>query len=538
MRRILFLLPVFSWWCSGIFAQDVTEAFNLSNMNVKGTARSMGFGNALGSVGADFSTVSVNPAGLGIYHSSEIMATPSLKINATTSNYTGVSTGDNTTNFNFNNLGLVLTNNAPGRWPHHSKWKSVSFAFGFNRVADFNNNYTYSGQNNTSSASQLFESDANQNKNGALASGPGSSYGYLGFQSYLLDTNANGQFYTIVPFTNGISQLKSSHISGGINEMSFSLGGNYNEKLMLGISVGIPFINYQNSYYYQESLINPNSANNPGNFQSFTYSQDLSITGFGLNAKLGAIYKISDNIRVGAAFHTPTYYSINDVSSPGIINNKNTGDSSIAVTVDNGSVLQNQFNYNFVTPWKGIISGTFLFHKIGFVTADVEYVDYSTMRYIFPSGIDYNANVPFQEEADQINQQIRKTYKAAMNFRLGAEYRVTSIFMVRAGVGYYGNPYTAYGQTVNNPWYTNQHKDLSLGAGLRLNRFFADIAVVHSMYTAHEQPYTIDYTGVISSAAPAAIPSAKIDYSTNNVALTLGMKLKQDNGRRRGRHYY
>ena len=525
MYRSISLVSLAILTSSLVHAQDVTEAYNLSNMSVQGTARSMGFGNALGSVGGDFSTVSVNPAGLGIYRSSELMATPSLKINGTSSSYTGVTTNDNTTAFNFNNIGIVLTDVAHRRRRARSNWQSVSFAFGFNRLADFNNNYTYTGQNNTSSASLAFESDANLNKSNAISTPPGSGLGYMGFQSYLLDTNTSGQFYSIVPFTNGVSQLKSSHITGGINEMSFSLGGSYRDKLLLGISIGVPFINFQNSYYYQESLQNPGAANNTGNFQSFTYSQDLSITGYGLNAKLGAIYKITDFIRVGAAFHTPTYYSINDVSNPSIVTNKTTSDSSFALTVDNGGTLQNQFSYNFVTPWKGVISGTFLLKNIGFLTADIEYVDYSTMRYIFPSGIDYNLNVPFQEEADQVNQQIKKIYKSTVNFRLGAEYRVTPIFMVRAGAGYYGNPYTAYGQTTNNPWYTNQHVDLSVGAGLHQGRFFADVALVHGMYTVYQQPYSVDYSGVISSS-PATIPTAKTTYSTNNVALTLGMKLR------------
>src|ERR1017187_3397559 len=86
-------------------AQDVREAYNLSNLTVQGTARSMGFGNALGSVGGDFSSLSVNPAGIGIYRSSEISFTPSLKINSATGDYAGTTTSDNNTRFGINNFG-------------------------------------------------------------------------------------------------------------------------------------------------------------------------------------------------------------------------------------------------------------------------------------------------------------------------------------------------------------------------------------------------------------------------------------------------
>jgi len=514
-------------------AQDVHEAYNLSDLSVQGTARSMGFGNALGSVGGDFSSVSVNPAGLGIYRSSELSLTPSLKINGTSSEYTGATMSDNSTRFNFNNFGIVLTNAPKGKRYDHRNWKTVSFALGMNRVADFNYNYTYTGKTNSSSASQVFESDANLNPGNATTIN--NSYGSMGYQSYLLNQNAAGQFATIVPFTGGVNQLKSNQITGGINEYTMSLGGNYKEKLMLGITIGIPVVNYQSNYYFQESLAEGNTSPNPSGFQSFNYNDNVNVNGAGVNAKLGAIYKFSDIFRIGAAFHTPTYYSINDLSSPGITTSRYNGDS---VATLGGWGLQNEFNYHFTTPWKGVLSATIMLNTFGFITADYEYVDYSTMRYMYPGGIDFNTNLPFQEEADQINQEIKKTYKGASNFRLGAEGRITNTFMVRAGFGYYGNAYTPYGQSTANQYYTTQRIDLSLGAGLHFRRFFSDVAIVHSMYTGYEQPYTIDYSGVVSSTTPATIPTAKINYGINNVALTVGMKFDTRSGDSRRYHHH
>ncbi len=75
-NRGFVLLPALLIGSLGASAQDITEAYNLSNLTVQGTARSMGFGNALGSVGGDFSSLSVNPAGLGVYRSSEFTLTP------------------------------------------------------------------------------------------------------------------------------------------------------------------------------------------------------------------------------------------------------------------------------------------------------------------------------------------------------------------------------------------------------------------------------------------------------------------------------
>ena len=497
-------------------AQDIKEAYNLSNLTIQGSARSMGFGNTLGSVGGDFSSLSVNPAGLGIYRSSEFTITPSLRINGTSSDYLGTTTAENNTHFNINNFGLVFTSAPKGKRYEQRSWKAVSFAFGMNRSADFNYNYSYSGKNTTSSGSQVFESDANQYPGDAAASaGPSSALGYMGAQSHLLNYNPNNPtmpYATIVPFSGGVNQLKSTQVNGGINEYLFALGGNYKEKLMLGVTIGIPTVNYHSSSYYTETLSPDNTVSNPYGFNSFNYNQSLDITGTGINAKIGAIYKINDNFRIGAAFHTPTYYSISDVYTPAITTTRSDS-GSFTLSVDNGALAQNQFDYTFTTPWKGVLSATYIFNKLGFITADYEYVNYSTMRYRYPA--DQNGN-SLQAQQDAMNLDIRNTYKAASNFRLGAEGRLGKYFMLRLGFGYYGNPY----KTTD---YNAQRIDVSGGFGFHFHHFFTDLAIVHSMYQVEEQPYSIDYSGVISSGA-ATIPTATTSYSINNLAMTVGVK--------------
>lgn len=504
-------------------AQDIREAYNFSNLTTQGTARSMGFGNALGSVGGDFSSLSVNPAGLGLYRSGELTLTPSLRMNATSSEYIQNTTSDNNTRFNFNNFGLVFTSAPKGKRYEHRSWKAVSFAIGMNRVADFNTDYTYTGKNTNSSGSQAFESDANMNNLDPTVLD--NSLGSQGFQSYLLDT-VGGKYKSIVPFSGGVLQTKSSHTTGGIDEYTFSLGGNYKEKLMLGITIGVPVVNYHNSSYYSETLSPDNNVANPGGFSYFNTSQTLDITGAGINAKIGAIYKVNDILRLGLAFHSPTYYSLHDVSSPAITTVHS--DTSVTLSVDNGYLNRNVFDYNLSTPWKGVLSATIMLNKFGFITADYEYVDYSSMRYVFQDGIDQNG-VPFQQEADAINQSIKKSYQGASNFRLGGEGRISKHFMARLGFGYYGNAYSSYGESTANAPYSTQRIDLSAGVGFRFNHFFTDLGFVHSMYQGYEQPYNVVYNdgkgnNYVYSGAATTVPTAKIDYALNNLAWTVGVK--------------
>lgn len=495
-------------------AQDLREAYNLSNLTVQGSARSMGFGNALGSVGGDFSSLSVNPAGLGIYRSSEFTLTPSLRVNGSSSQYLGTTTMDNNARFNISNFGLVFTSAAKGKRYERRAWKAVSFAFGMNRTADFNYNYTYTGKNTTSSATQVFESDANQYPGDASGTGPSGAPGYIGFQSYLINQNSAGQYFSIVPFSGGINQLKSVSITGGISEYVFSLGGNFKEKLMLGITLGIPSLRYLRNSTYSETVSSDNNASNPYGFSSFNYNQHLDISGTGFNAKIGAIYKITDELRVGAAFHTPTFYSITDIYTPSIASAHNDTVVALYVGENQGDLQQNQFDYTFTTPWRGVLSATYLFKKLGFITADYEYVNYSSMRYRYP--VDYLAS----EQA--MNQDIKNTYQGASNFRLGAEVRLGKYFMVRAGGGYYGNPYKVSG-------YNAQRIDINGGVGFHFHHFFTDLGFVHSMYQSQEQPYSVDYgvyNGIPSvvSGPAATIPTATTNFSLNNIALTIGAK--------------
>jgi hypothetical protein len=506
-NRRLIILPAFLFGMYTASAQDVAEAFNLSNLTVQGTARSMGFGNALGSIGADFSSLSVNPAGIGIYRSSELTFTPSLRVNTASSQYQGTTTLDNNTHFNINNFGIVLTSAPKGKRYDKHNWKAISFGFGMNRTADYNRTYSYSGVNRNSSVTQAFESDAN-----AFDVSTINTLGYIGWEGYLIDSipGTHTQYKSVVPFQGGITQLKSLTEHGRVNEYVLSLGGNYREKLMLGATLGLTGINYESTSYYSEEIAPGNTAPNPQNFNSFSYQQALQVSGGGVNLKLGGIYKITDYLRVGAAFHTPTIYNVTDILNPlvnSFVNNQQT-----MLSVGNGALQQNQFDYSFASPWRGILSATFILKGVGFVTADYEYVGYNSMRYIYPESDGYGYS--YQREEDLINQNIRNTYQSTSNFRVGAEALITKYFMVRAGFGYYGNAFK------NG---NSERLDFSGGVGFHFRHFFTDLALVHSSYQQQAQPYSVDYNYVISGA-PAIVPTATTDFGSNNIAWTVGLK--------------
>ena len=115
-----------------LMAQDEHDAIRYGTTQNFGTARGIGIGSALGSIGGDFSTISVNPGGLGVYRKSELSFSPSFAVNNNEASYFGSGTSLRDNKFNFSQFGLVLTK-AESEYQRKKKWRAGSFAIGMNR---------------------------------------------------------------------------------------------------------------------------------------------------------------------------------------------------------------------------------------------------------------------------------------------------------------------------------------------------------------------------------------------------------------------
>lgn len=470
-------------------AQEESDVLKYSQLSPQGTARSMGFGSALGSVGADFTSLSVNPGGIGMYRKGEMTFTPSVKVNSVTGSYLGNRSSDDVSQFNVNNFGLVFTSAPKGKRYEKSKWKSTSFGIGFNKLADYNRTYNYQGRNsgpNSSSVSELFAADANS---GGDILNP-DHYAYLGYKSYLINPDSVNGYYTVVPWQSGINQGRSVLEKGRYNEWAISLGGNYMEKLLIGATIGIPTVRYRREANVTES---PIDANNPFDFQNLDLGEVLTTRGTGLNLKLGFIYKPTDQFRFGGAIHTPTWFNMTDDYSNTLSAVSQGYETSIAPTPFIS-------NYSLTTPWRGVVSATGMIGKVGFITADYEYVGYNTGRY---SVDDVNLE-------RYLNKYTRTNYKGASNVRIGGEVRPAEMVSLRVGFGYYGSPY-------KNSAMKGERIDLSAGIGFRFQQMFLDFGFVNSSFETKEQPYVLPYNGV-------TVPTASLKHSMNNAALTIGFK--------------
>jgi len=481
MKKINIIIAIFTLITFSVKAQNEIDALRYSNIDFGGSARFVALGGAFGALGADISTLSTNPAGLGVFRNSEFSFTPSIYTSKTSSKYLDKTREDIKYNFNFGNIGFASTYKL--RRPHDEGkgWEYFNFGFSVNRCANFNNRYLIEGNNFENSLMTDYLARAQ----GKLVGDLNPFDTELAFNTYLIDSiDATGNYFSAVPVNGGVKQSKSITTSGSMNEMVIALAGNYNDQFYIGGTIGFPFIRYYEQSTYREVDIDTLS-----NFKSFSLSEDISTVGSGVNFKLGMIFRPVDYVRLGVAVHTPTFFTLKDNYSRTLSSEFDDGRSYLAST-PNG-----RFNYELNTPMRLIGSIGFVIGEFGLISADYEFVDYSEARL---RAKDYK----FFEE----NDAIQSNYRAHNNLRFGGELRLEPITL-RGGYAIHGSPFKS---GIND----GQKTSVSFGLGLREKDYYMDIAYVYSKATEDYYLYN-----------PLLAKPVTNTFNTNSILLTLGVKL-------------
>lgn len=478
--------------CNFIYAQIPEDVIRYSFYPQNGTARSMAIGGAMGSLGGDINAIFVNPAGLGNYKTGEFVFTPGFLMNNNKVDFRQTKSSSKKSVFGLGPIGFVF-----GTGSRYNTKTSQAFSLAFTQNASYNNSVQYEGLNNFSSyTEQWAEQVAKSGQTiDAILNDPQYAYGSApALYTYLVDTfringgvQVRGLPENILDAGQALRQRNSIDTKGGQYEFALGYAMNKNDKFQFGFSVGIPIMHYESSTSFSE---NDTSANKANGFDSFTYTDDFSTTGAGINLKMGVMFKPTEHIRLGVALHTPTYMvSLKDKRTTSL--KANTENYEGAHEVSSLTFTDNQpgeSKYSLLTPLKVMVSGSYVFREIedvrkqkGFITADIEYVNHRGSRFS-------SANeAPTPDEKSyytSLNNVIKDQYKGNFNFRLGGELKFNTI-MGRLGFAYYTNPYKEAELKANRML-------LSGGLGYRNKGFFIDLTYVHSINKDVNFPYRLE----------------------------------------------
>ena len=451
MRKQVVILVL--WLICGMsVAQNETDAFRYSQYSPTGTARYSSLSGAIGAYGADFTCLSANnPAGLGLYKRSEITITLAVPYTKITSDYNGERLSERKYGFTLNNLGFVGTFSNSD-----NAWKKVQFATGLNNLAQYKGTSIIVGPNigGIAGTTNFFDH---------VARHPGLMPGLENDAHYynlMKDGYSNVNDY--------FNQMKIIETNGYLNEYIFSLGCNYDDKIFLGATIGVPFFNYTQRATYTESRNNY--------YDSLIIRNDFKSRGTGVNLKLGIIYQPAKFVRLGAAFHTPTFYPKVRESYEDYFEIKGVYSSRDSLCYDVIGPLYEKyggvFDYQLFTPYHAIANLAFIFKTVGFINVDYDFTDYS-MSHLSGQGF------------IGANKSIEEHYQGVHTIRAGGEVNISKIAL-RLGYSYSTNPYKNVEYIIDADGTYKKldgtYQSFSAGIGYKSRVFFADFAYMYRYF--------------------------------------------------------
>ncbi|MEX2511451.1 MAG: outer membrane protein transport protein [Cyclobacteriaceae bacterium] len=437
------------------------DALRFSQHPNTGSARISGLGGTQNALGGDISNIHGNPAGLGFFQKSEFSFTAAYTDWNAHTQFLNQPTDHHTTNFSLPNLGAIFSRaKAP---LEVGDWRGGAFGISINRQSSYNHQYGYVANSPNEGSVLNFYADLFEavGVEGAIPTEA------LYFDAFLINPSNNG--YNISPNATGQLVINESvENEGNMTQVSFSYGGNFKNKFFLGASLGINTLTSRSTKTYEETFSN-SSGSNPNLFSSL--QQNLFLDGSGINLGLGVIYKPLDELNLGLNFKSPSWIRVNDEYDADIIADFNPPyQDPVEGTIPDSNVETDVFvgSYTLRTPMKIGAGLTYFFEKKGFITADANYLDYSTAH------LRSNSFNPSQDNAD-----IDASYGKTINYSVGGELR-HKIFRLRAGYAYYGDPFR------DSSNLDRSSTQITGGLGVKLSGFSLDFGLVSNNFNSKQ----------------------------------------------------
>lgn len=497
MKKNLLLYLVAGLTFSTIHSQEIKDAMRYSQSELHGTSRFTAMSGAFGALGGDLSSINVNPAGSAVFNNNQFAATMGNYDTKNESNYFGASTSASESTFDLNQAGGVFVFKT--RNPNNDL-KKFSMSINYESTNNYDNSMFSAGISPLNSVANYFLSYANgvplgliKNTNYAyLDNGPQQAYlGYYGFiinpvsenddknVAYTSNVRPGGNYY----------QENSTYSSGYNGKLIFNSGLQYKDFLYFGLNLNSHFTDYvQNTNFYES---NNNTLDLNDRVKSLNFSNSLHTYGAGFSFQVGAIAKLTNEMRLGFAYESPTWYNLQDELSQRLTSISSNITGTLPPDVVDPFVINYYAPYDLRTP--GSLTGSFayIFGKSGLISLDYKYKDYSCTEFS-------PTNDPYYRG---LNSAMHNALGSSNEVRVGAEYKIQK-FRLRGGYRFEGSPY-------NDSATIGDLNSFSGGLGYNFGSIKLDFSYVNVHSTSQNQFFSQGFT-----------ESARINTSKNNFTMT------------------
>ena len=506
MKRLL--VAMLGLVCApALLAQDFTDALRYGQEYQNGSARFQAMGGAFGALGGDLSALQINPAGSVIFKNSFASVSLVAGGNDVDSSYNGESRNSDDSDLSFAQIG--------GTWVFNSTdetqdWNRFAFSVNMDQMRNLDQNFDASGSTDFS-ISDYFVEQANGLPLNLLTlqggerisdlyqflgetEGFGAQQAFLGYQSFVIEANDPNDQNQTQYFSNvgagPVNQFIAVSDRGANRKINFNFAAQYKQNTSIGINLNLHTIDSERFTTLQED------NNNGGLVSTIRYQNLLNTEAAGFSAQVGVIQKY-DNLRLGLSYQTPTWYSVEEALLQEIATARSDGNGGTITEFIEPGVINLYEDYKLRVPGHLTASAAYLFGKKGLISADVTFRDYTSYQLDDDFGALDASDVVFEEDFNS----------SAVDYRLGAEYRASPKWSLRAGYRFQDSPF-------DDDELDGDISAWSAGLGYNLGKTQIDLAYDRATSNGFTQ----------FTAAGLSDPVA-FDRTLSNVTLTLGFQL-------------
>ena len=485
-----FFIAFLSFWT--LPAQNLDLVHIITQENISGNARFEAMSGAFGALGGNLSAIHINPAASAVFNSNQFGLSTSTQSTTNNTSYFGTSTPTENRNSKLNQIGgvLILKNNNTD-----VAWKKIAFGFNAQMQSSYNNTIQISGTNSNNGLDTYFL-DYAAGKDGSVFGlndeetvrgvyqffGESAGYGFeyqqafLGYQGYIFDYSEEEGLFVSNAIYSSVQHNHKIQTSGDKWDMAFTISGQYNDWLYLGANMNISGIEYR-----QISLTTESGYDADSPMREIYFQNDLYTYGGGVSLQFGAIATPNKNIRLGASYKSPTWYSLKDEFSQFLETKSNDADgNSFNDVLDLTNTVNVYDDYTIKTPSELRGSLAYVFGTRGLISFGYTLKNYQNTH------IGPNDNDVFIALNDQIDQ----SWTSVSSYRIGGEYRQGGVSL-RVGYHLEESPYS-------NTSILGDRSGYSLGIGFNFKSSVINLSLLNSEQRRSHQLYD---TGLVNRAS-------------------------------------